>query len=72
MPRGESGRIVLEIDPSEKRLLYEALDAHGLTLKEWFQEHLRNYLREEMQPDLFAAQAASTRFTRQKKGLPHG
>ena len=53
MPRGESGRIVVEIPPADKRRLYEALDEKGLTLKEWFLEQLRAYLAEHVQPSLF-------------------
>lgn len=53
MPRGESGRIVLEIDPEEKGLLYAALDAEGRTLKDWFLSNARAYLEETLQPSLF-------------------
>lgn len=44
MPRGESGRIVLEIDAGEKRELYEALDREGTTLRAWFLGRVREYL----------------------------
>jgi hypothetical protein len=57
MARGESGRIVLEIDPSEKKELYEALTRDGLTLKDWFLKHAGNYLRERGQGQLFAPMA---------------
>jgi len=36
MARGESGRIVLEIDPAEKQELNDALTRDGMTLKDWF------------------------------------
>jgi len=36
MPKGVSGRIVIEIEPELKRRLYSALAMDGLTLKEWF------------------------------------
>lgn len=49
MPRGASGRIVLEIDPELKEELYAALQQEGLTLKEWFLERARQYLYEDVQ-----------------------
>lgn len=47
MVRGESGRIVLEIDPSQKEVLYSALTRDGLTLKDWFLRQAAEYLREQ-------------------------
>lgn len=49
MPRGASGRIVLEIDPELKEELYASLQKEGLTLKEWFLERTRQYLYEDVQ-----------------------
>ena len=56
MARGESGRIVLEIDPSEKDELYSALKKDGLTLKEWFLNKATQYLHERGQLTLFGEQ----------------
>lgn len=53
MVRGKSGRIVLEIDPSVKSDLYEALGEEGLTLKDWFLKSARSYLAQRAQPSLF-------------------
>lgn len=53
MVRGRSGRIVLEIDPSLKSDLYEALHEEGLTLKEWFLRHAGSYVAQKAQPSLF-------------------
>jgi len=53
MARSNSGRIVLEIDPSEKRDLYEALEEEGLTLKDWFLKQARSLLAQRAQPSLF-------------------
>lgn len=36
MARGESGRIVLQVDPDLKGELYVELARRGLTLKAWF------------------------------------
>jgi hypothetical protein len=36
MAVGESGRIVLEIDPVLKKQIYAVLAEHVLTLKSWF------------------------------------
>ncbi len=44
MARGNSGRIVLEIDPRTKDALYGAVTAEGLTLKSWFLRHVDSYL----------------------------
>ena len=53
MVRGKSGRIVLEIDPSLKSDLYEALQEEGITLKEWFLRQTGSYLAQKAQPSLF-------------------
>ncbi|MBU1695264.1 MAG: hypothetical protein KKC51_15065 [Verrucomicrobia bacterium] len=57
MARGESGRIVLEIDPSAKDRLYEAVTKDGLTLKEWFLRKAEEYLRDRGQLLLFTPMA---------------
>jgi hypothetical protein len=57
MARGESGRIVLEIDPVEKQELYDALTRDGMTLKDWFLRRAGDYLRERGQGQLFEADA---------------
>lgn len=53
MPRGNSGRIVLEVDPNEKQDLYDALGRDGLTLKDWFLSQARNYLQNRNQTEMF-------------------
>lgn len=53
MARGESGRIVLEIDPSQKDELYSALIRDGFTLKDWFLRQATQYLRDRGQLPLF-------------------
>ncbi len=56
MARGDYGRIVLEIDPSQKDDLYAAITKDGLTLKSWFLQQADKYLRERVQLPLFAAE----------------
>ena len=57
MARGESGRIVLEIDPAEKQALYSALTRDGMTLKDWFLGRAAAYLRDRGQREVFSAGA---------------
>lgn len=52
MPRGNSGRIVLEVDPELKRHLYTALAHQGLTLKTWFLARAEDYVRNYSQLSL--------------------
>jgi hypothetical protein len=52
VPRGQSGRIVLEIDPDIKHELYIALAREDLTLKAWFLEQAREYVSAHAQPRL--------------------
>ena len=72
MARGGSGRIVLEIEPSEKEELYDAVTKDGMTLKDWFLRKASEYLRERNHPQLFGPQALAEspvayRVTRKKK-----
>jgi hypothetical protein len=43
MARGESGRIVIEVEPEVKRRLYAALALSGSTLKDWFLKNALGY-----------------------------
>ena len=45
MARGESGRIVIEVEPEVKRRLYAALALSGSTLKHWFLKNALAYCR---------------------------
>ena len=45
MSIGSSGRIVIEVDPEVKRLLYATLALEGSTLKEWFLSNVDAYLK---------------------------
>lgn len=44
MAKGQSGRIVVEVDPALKRALYGALAVDDSTLKEWFIDQANKYL----------------------------
>jgi hypothetical protein len=52
MPIGDSGRVVIEVEPYLKRQLYSALAVDGSTLKAWFIETANTYLRDREQPRL--------------------
>jgi hypothetical protein len=54
MSRGNSGRIVIEVDPQAKHKLYEALAKEGSTLKDWFLKVAEEYCEYHVQPQLFA------------------
>jgi hypothetical protein len=57
MARGNSGRIVLEVDPKLKRRFYNALDRNGLTLKKWFLDNVDRYIEDSDQLKLFDTNA---------------
>lgn len=44
MSIGNSGRVVVEVDPDLKKALHATLMRDGLTLKEWFVKSAENYL----------------------------
>lgn len=46
MAKGDSGRIVVELDPSVKRRLYSALALENKTLKDWMIERIERYISE--------------------------
>lgn len=53
MARGPSGRIIAEIEPEQKRALYAALTADGLTFKDWLMATSSAYLKHRRQPEFF-------------------
>ncbi len=52
MAKGNSGRIVIEIDPVLKQDLYSVLEDEGLNLKQWFLGNVDEYLRNKIQSSL--------------------
>jgi hypothetical protein len=55
MAIGESGRIVLEIEPELKRKLYSTLALENKTLKEWFIGVAEQHIDDWQQPSLFGS-----------------
>ena len=54
MPVGNSGRIVVELDPDFKVRLHAALKSEGSNLKEWFVARAEEYLvKADKQTELF-------------------
>ncbi len=49
MSIGNSGRIVIEIDPNFKKQLYSALKIEGVSLKAWFLENAEHLLAQKSQ-----------------------
>jgi hypothetical protein len=54
MARGDSGRIVIEIEPEAKKQLYSALALAGSTLKDWFLKRASDFCADAVQPSLFS------------------
>ena len=50
--KGDSGRVVLEIDPDLKRKLYAVLALEQKTLKEWFIESSSSYVKKRLKVEL--------------------
>ena len=50
MAVGQSGRVVLEIDPVLKRALHSRLVSEGRSLKDWFLEQAGTYLSRQQLP----------------------
>lgn len=69
MARGNSGRIVLEIDPKIKNKLYETLVKQNITLKGWFLLQCESYLSDSIQLKLFSEVAAEPTISYVKKGI---
>lgn len=43
MPVGDSGRVVIEIDPATKKQLHQLLRSDGLNMKDWFLQNAEAY-----------------------------
>lgn len=60
MAVGDSGRVVIEIDPQLKRAFYGTLAEQGLTLKDWFIKEAKRHVEERRQPELFSAESQAS------------
>lgn len=47
MAKGESGRIVLEVEPELKKALYSILAMEQQTLKDWFIDKAQKHIKEK-------------------------
>jgi hypothetical protein len=52
MPKGNSGRIVIEVSPDLKGRLYLAMASENSTLKDWFIDAAKQYISDREQPSL--------------------
>lgn len=57
MAIGESGRVVIEMEPELKRRLHAALALEQLTMKDWFTQQAQLFVQQHMQPQLFQTAA---------------
>jgi hypothetical protein len=60
MPRSESGRVVIDLDPEFKKELYSALKEDDSNLKAWFVERATDYVEDKRQPSLFGGKSMVT------------
>jgi hypothetical protein len=59
MARGNSGRIVIEVDPHLKDELYVELARQRLTLKAWFVVMAEQFISDSRQLSLFGEEVSS-------------
>ncbi len=53
MARGDSGKIVIEVDPQFKKDLYKVLNVKDLTMKDWFLQQAEEFMENADQLILF-------------------
>ena len=44
MPMKTSNRVVIEVDPAQKQMIYAELKSRGLTMREWFLQQVSREL----------------------------
>lgn len=59
MSIGNSGRIVIEVEPNLKRELYAALSIDGKTLKDWFISQAASFVESRQLPLQFNDKAST-------------
>lgn len=52
--KGNSGKIVVNIESDLKRRLYAALSISGITLKDWFRKSAAAYCDEQREPSFLS------------------
>lgn len=57
MSKSSSGRMVVELDPQLKKLLYASLAIDGLTFKQWLIQQAEQYVLTRSQPSLFKSES---------------
>jgi hypothetical protein len=77
MPRSDSGRVVIDLDPEFKKELYSALREDDSNLKNWFIEKARHYVEDKKQPSLFGTgsvkeESVNYRFSKSPKSNKGG
>ena len=63
MARGNSGRVIVEVEPLLKSYLHAALALQGLTMKEWFEHSALDYLMSQ------GSFSGSSELRRMREGL---
>lgn len=66
MPKGPSGRIVIELDPDLKDELYIALEKEGLNMKQWFIENAQDFLSNRSQLKLQFARSSKDKLNKRE------
>lgn len=64
MPKGASGRVVVEAGADLKRRLYGVLEREGLTLKDWFVRAAEDHIDEHQQPRLLPTEKTVSKDSR--------
>ena len=66
MAKGNSNRIVIELEEGLKDRLYQVLDAEELTCKDWFTRQAKAFIDQHVQPDLFSYKVRSSTVENQR------
>jgi hypothetical protein len=53
MAQGDSGKVVIEVDPEFKKALYKVLRLKDLTMKDWFVQQAEEFMENADQLILF-------------------
>lgn len=67
MSRGNSGRIVIEVDPALKRNLYLSIELKQKTLKDWFVDTASNYIDKTKNIDILVVAEKKAKYDKDNK-----